>query len=654
MSLRLTYRTDAAGAPVLMPDGGDGLLSDITARRSAYVPEWRGSEESDAGVALARIFSAQAGAAIGRLRLLPEKVLRETLSLAGVSPAPQRGARVLLAFAPDMDRLAAPLPIPAGFQVTSKRADGGKGDVVWETEEQLVLTPLELVEALAFDGETARAVAPDAPFHPFGERPKLGAALYLGFTAGGAPGNMLSLGVLPEDDGAPVALGGRQAADQPQPVLRWETLDPDRGFQRADVAADASVTFTLEGAVRLAVPTGWGAARPPVAGRGEPRLWLRVRLVSGMFAEVPRLRALFPNAVAAVARQTFRTVSARVERDVAGSLVRLGKTDVVPGSVVLEVDDPVSGRPMVWDEAPTLAGRPGGERAFVLDPAGGVLRFGDGREGAMLPEGLRYVTLRAFATAAGAESAVGRDEVTKPLKRLPGLAGISNPAAAAGGTTRESDEAAIRRGPATVKARGRAVTAEDIALLALEAKGASIARAYAVAGVDATLGGAQRPGAVGVFVIRARRASDAADSPPRAGSAELAAVARHIGGVAGALLARVTVGNPEFTRIRVETAVVCRAGADLGAVAAQIDRTLADFLDPVAGRRSWRLGDMIRHGEITRLILEAASEIVSVPYVTLFTDGLRRPSCADVPLAAFSLPWPDRREIQVNYAEADA
>lgn len=652
--LRLAYALDADGHPLLMPEGGEGLLAGLSGRREAYVPEWRGNDDSDAGMAVARIWSAQAGAAIERLRLLPDKLVRECLSTAGVSPSPQRAARAMLAFTPDMKKLAGPLPMPSGFQLSSPRADGGKGDVVWETEDDLVLTPLELKEALVFDGESLRTVEVDAPFHPFGERPQIGASLYLGFAAGGEPGAQLSLGIVPVAAGEPVALGGRPSAAQSLAVLRWESLDRERGFRRADLIADGSALFTAGGVVRLSIASGWSSSRPSIAPEGDPLLWLRVRLVSGSFFVVPRLQALFPHAVYASARQTHRNQSAEVERDGAGSFVRLGKANVAPGSVVIEADDPISGQPVLWQEVATLSGQTGGSRVFTLDPATGVLRFGDGREGAMLPEGLRYVTLIAFAVVAGAESAVAPDAIAKPLRRLVGVAGVRNPGAAAGGTSLESDEAAIRRGPATVKARGRAVTAADVAALALEAEGSNIVRAYAVAGVDATLDGVQRPGAIGVFVMSARRATDPADEPPRAGPAELAAVARHISGRVGPVLARVTVGNPGFTRIRVEAALVCRPGVDLGQVSGLAEAALGAFLNPETGSGNWRLGDTIRHSDVTRLILESTSEIESVPYVTLVTDGLRRAACSDTTLPTFNLPWPDRHEILASHAEDDA
>ena len=652
--LRIDYALDAGGSPLLIPGGGEGLLAGLEARREAYVPEWRGRDENDAGMAVARIYAAQAAAAIDHLRMLPEKLLRETLSTAGVSPAPQRAARALLSFAPDMKKLAAPLAIAEGFQLSSARADGGKGDVIWETEESLVLPPLELRESLVFDGVSLRTIIVDAPFHPFGERPQLGAALYLGFALAGEPGSQVYLGIVPVKSDNPVALGGRPAAAQPQPVLRWESLNPERGFERADVTANGSALFATEGVVRLSIRSGWGLSRPPVAMDGDPLLWLRVRLVSQSFNTVPQCQTLVPHAVWAAAQQTYRNVSASVERDVTGSFVRLGRANVAPGSVVLDAKDATSGLPVEWTEVATLSGQPASARVFTLDPATGILRFGDGREGALLPEGLRAVVLRAFATVSGAESAVAPDAIGKVLRRVVGLASVRNPSAAAGGTTLESDAAAIRRGPATVKARGRAVTAADIAALALDTEGASIVRAYAASGVDATLGGVQRPGSIGVFVIPVRRATDPVDLPPRASSAELAAVARHISQSTGPVLARVTAANPGFTRIRVETSLVCRAGTDLGLVTAMVDATLGGFLNPETGNTAWKLGDTLRHNDITRLILGASPDIESVPYVTLVTDGLRRAPCSDVTLAPFSLPWPDRHEIMAYLAEDEA
>lgn len=653
-SLRMPFVLDDSGAPVLLPDGAAGLLAEVAARRGAYVPEWRGDDEADAGTALARIWSAQAGVAIDRLRLLPAKLVRESLSAAGIGPRPQRAARALIAFQPDMKKLAAPLPVPLGFQLTSARADGAKGQVIWETQDELVVPPLELKEAFAFDGEHTHTVDLAGPFHPFGERPLLGAALYLGFAAGGDPGNQLSLGIVPIDAGAAAASGGRPAPDQPEPVLRWETLNPARGFERGDVIADGADRFAAAGVVRLALRSGWGASRPGLAPDGPPLLWLRVRLVSGAFAAVPQLQALIPHAAHAAARQTWRDQQALVLRGRDGVSVSLGKTNIEPGSVVLEANDPVSGTAQVWTEAASLAGHDGTARVFTLDPAQGLLRFGDGREGAMLPGGLRYVTLRAFATVAGAESAVSADAIKKAVRQLPGLAGLTNPAAASGGAALESDAAAIQRGPAVLKARGRAVTAGDVAVLALAAEAVSITRAWALGGVDATMGGVVRPGAIGVFVIPARRADDPADEPVRAGSEALAAVARYLSGVVGPVLARVTVGNPAFHRIRIEANLSCRAGADLGAAAAAAEAAINRWLDPESdggGQRHWRLGDTIRHNDLVRLVLDASADILSVPDLVVVVDGLRRPACADLQLSAFGLPWPDRHEFKASLAE---
>jgi len=656
VSVRLPFALDARGAPLLMPGGAPALLDELAVRRGAFVPEWRGNDETDAGTALARLWSAQAGAAIDRLQQLPDKLVRECLSAAGVGPRPQRPARALIAFKPDMKRLAGPLPVPQGFQLTSARADGGKGLVTWETEDELVLPPLELAEAFAFDGEHVHPLDLSAPFHPFGERPALGAALYLGFAAGGDPGTALSLGLVPVDLGAVGTSGGRPAPSQPEPVLRWEALNPARGFERGDVIADGTNRFAAEGVLRLALPRGWGPSRPGLSPKGDPLLWLRVRLVSGAFARIPQLQSLIPHAVHAAARQTWRDQETSIQRGRDGVRVNLGRPNVEPGSVVLTAIDPLGGV-QTWSEVGSLAGQDGNARVFVLDSAQGILHFGDGRDGAMLPTGLNRVTLRAFATVAGAESAVAADAITKPVRQLAGLAGLSNPAAASGGAALESDAAAIQHGPALVKARGRAVTAGDVALLALSAQGASITRAWALGGVDASLGGAVRPGAIGVFVIPARRASDPADEPVLAGSEALAAVARYLAGSVGAALARVTVGNPKFHRIRIEANIACRAGADLGAAAAAAEAAINSWLDPESdggGLRQWRLGDMIRYNDLVRLVLGASADILSVPDLVVVVDGLRHPACRDLQLSAFGLPWPDRHEFKASLAEEGA
>lgn len=652
------------GTPVLLPGGGSAMLEELRTRIRGFTPEWRDLSEEDAGVALVRLFGTQLDPIVQRAARLPQKALVEYLRAAGIGLAPPRAARAFVQFAP-RTRNDAPVLVPEGFRLSSPRADGGKGEVVWESEDALSVGNIVLTEMLAFDGAIARAAKPGERFGPFGERPLLGAALYLGFAVTGTPGGSIALLFDPETVGvpAPVSEGGAPPAEVPRPVLRWEALT-GRGFVTADEVRDDSERLTRTGLTILKLPVGWEAGRPAAAADGPPLHWLRLRLASGTMRDPPRLAGIYPHAVAAIARETHREEYPVREADGRAVIARLSRTPVLAGSVVLEVDEgaaganlfdlgaaPASGGFRRWQEVPTLAGQRPDARVFTVDGATGTIRFGDQREGMTPPQGSRNIAVRAYATSLGGAGNVGAGEIGTIVSSIPGLQGVSNPLPASGGADAELADAAIARGPAMVKARGRAVTAGDVALLATEAEGADIVRAYALPCVDPAFPGAVRPGTIGVFVIARRHPKDLSSGPPVATSETLGAVAAHLAGEAGPLGARVVAANPRFHEVIVEAVVTVAAGRDAAAAVSAASEALDRYLNPERDG-DWAIGAVLRHSRIVHVVLSASPDIVSVSFLSLTVDGIGHPACADVTLSRFGLPWPGRHRLLAEAEES--
>jgi predicted phage baseplate assembly protein len=658
----------AGGAPVLIPGGRRALLDSLRARIPGFTPEWRDLSEEDAGVALVRLFGAQLEPIAQRAGRLTEKALVEYLRVAGIDLAPPRPARAFVRFEPK-PKNEGPVLVPEGFRLSSPRGDGGKGDVVWETEEALSVGNVALVEILAFDGSAIRPAKAGEAFRPFGERPTIGAALYLGLAVAGAPGNMLALLFEAAMAGtpAPVCEGGAPPAEIPQPVLRWEALT-DRGFVAADVIRDGSARLTRTGVSVVKLPARWQAGRPAVAADGAPLHWLRLRLASGAMRSPPIVANVHPHVVAAVARETHRAEFPVRESEGRATLVHLARTPVLPGSVVLEVDEGVASADLFglgedgaatngfrrWREVATLAGQPPEGRVFVLDAAAGILRFGDQREGMAPPQGVRNIAVRAYSTTFGAAGNVGAGEIGSMVSALAGIQAVSNPLPASGGADAETAEAAVARGPERVKVRGRAVTAGDVALLATEAEGADIVRAYALPCADPAFPGAVRSGTVGVFVIARRHPKDRSARPPVATSETLAAVAAHLANGTGSLGARFVAANPRFHEVVVQGTVTVAPGRDAGAamsaVAAALDRYLNPELSGEDGQ-GWSLGATLRHSRLVHVVLGADPDIVSVPFLSLTVDGIAHSACADVTLSRFGLPWPGRHRLLAEAEE---
>lgn len=656
----------AKGAPVLFPGGRGELLKALQARIPGFTPEWRDLGDEDSGVALVRLFGAQLDPIMQRAGRLTEKALIEFLRTAGVEPAPPRPACAFVCFEPKPKNVA-PVMVPEGFRLTSPRADGVKGDVAWETGEALSVGNIALEEILAFDGSSAAAATAGESFRPFGERPVTGAALYLGFAVTGSPGGSIALLFDPPatSDPAPVSEGGAAPAAAPRPGLRWEALT-DRGFAAADVARDDTDQLSRTGIALVKLPAAWQAGRPAVATDGPNLHWLRLRLASGTMRTPPRLVHIQPHAVGVVARETHREEFPVREADGRNTIVRLTRTPVLSGSVVLEVDEGVAAANLFdlsddaasnggfrrWSEVPTLAGQRPDARVFTLDAAAGILRFGDQRQGMAPPPGVRNIAVRAYATTLGGAGNVGAEEMVMG-SALAGIQGVFNPLPAAGGADAEATETAVARGPATVKARGRAVTAADVALLSAQAEGADIVRAYALPCVDPAFPGAVVPGTIGVFVIGRRHPKNPSPGPPVASSATLGAVAAYLANETGPLGARVAVANPRFHEVVVEATITVAEGRDAGAAATAAGEALDLYLNPERSG-DWGIGAVLAHSRIVHVVLDADPDIVSVPFLSLIVDGIVHPACSDVPLSRFGLPWPGRHRLLAQAEESAA
>lgn len=646
------------GEPVLLPGGRAALLEVLRARRTGFVPEWRPDGAVDAGEALLRLFGTQLDPVVARVARLGERALVEFLSAGGISLGPPRPAEALLAFAA-APAAPAPVQVPQGFQLTSPAADGGPDEVTWETVRDLSVVPSTVAEIFTQADGVLRPAAPGEPLRPFGADQRPGSALLVGFDGPLAPAPTLSLGVLLAAEAsvpAPVGVGGEAPPDRPVPVLAWEALAGGR-FQPMEVVVDDAAALTRDGAVVLRCPRDWPLDRPAGAGIGPPRRWLRLRLVQGRHAPLPaHVASLMPNLVRALAVRTVRDEWPTPLGGRRPGAFRLSQVPVLAGSVVMEVEagEPDTAESDVtpgwrrWQEVGTLVGQPPDARVFTLSPATGEIDFGNNRAGRAPPAGVRTVFARTYRVASGRAGAVEAGAIARPVRSIPFLQGVSNPLPASGGAEAETLAQALRRGPGRIRARERAVTAADMALLAADAPGADVARAFALPGIDPSLPGLSQPGVVGVFVVPTRRSGDRSAAPPLLSSETLRAVAAHLAQGVGPLGARIVAAAPRFHRVRIEAVLELDPAADVGATVAVVLNALDSYLDPIHGGdvgEGWELGAAIRHPRVVRRVLEAAAAVRSVPYLALVVDGLRQDACQNAPLSAYGLPWPAAHEV---------
>jgi predicted phage baseplate assembly protein len=657
-----------AGGPVpeLLDAAPAAFIAAVRDRIPSFTPDWTNQRREDAGVALTLLLADLARPVLERANRLPEKLLVEHLRIAGVTPAPASAARTVLQLQV-VDTAPEPVVVARGFQATAPAATGD-GRVVFETERDVVAVPAKLGEAqvqlrrASSRADAAGLVKGTARVRPFGDRPAPGAALWLGLDSPVRPSPSLSLQVvLAASEGRPPSVNRGGVSPPPTlqpPVLRWDVLaTTPAGLQRlapAEVVVDETSGLRQSGIVELRLPAGWEPGTPAVLRSRKPLRWLRAQLVQGAYRQAPVVAAVRFNTVSAVAARTiFGEVLEPVGRGgEQRTRMRASQTPVLPGSLVVEVDEVATdvfgleetGGPRTWREVPSLAGVGPDRRVFTVDHASGVVTFGDGVNGARVPVGFRNVRAVSYQAGGGPGGAIAAGTKLSALTAVPFVTGALSPDAASGGVDAEPVDAALRRGPLQIRSRGRAVTVADYALLARQAEGAEIARAYAAAGFHPDVPGAPVPGLVGVLVVPARRG----DGPPLPDQGALDAVARHLAERVGPAGVQFVVGAARYELVRVEGRLVPEAGVDPGAVVRGAIAAVNDYLDPVTGGedgQGWPFGGPVRHAALLRQLLARVGGLRAVTSLNLVVDGRRLPPCADHAIARHGLPFPAGHEL---------
>jgi predicted phage baseplate assembly protein len=220
---------------------------------------------------------------------------------------------------------------------------------------------------------------------------------------------------------------------------------------------------------------------------------------------------------------------------------------------------------------------------------------------------------------------------------------VQNLAAAYGGSEEETLEEAKLRAPRAIKARCRAVTAEDFEMLAKET--ANVRRAKALPRFHPDFPDVDVPGAITLIVV------PDSDSPtPTPSEGTLRSVCAYLD-PRRLLTAELYVIPPTYQRVEVRTEVVVADDADLAEVREAIDAGLVEYFHPLRGGDDglgWPFGGTILHSRVNHRVL-SVSGVQSVPTLVLVLDGEEMPECRDVPLGRHALLYSGQHEIDAGY-----
>ncbi|HMG72725.1 MAG TPA: putative baseplate assembly protein [Pyrinomonadaceae bacterium] len=662
--------------PELSAPSRQDVKNELRSRIRSFTPEWTNLRTTDAGMALVQLFSEQLEPVLERLNRLPEKTFVEFLNVAGIKPLQASPAAALLEFEVS-DTAPQSVFVGKGFQASAQSAEGPDDLVVFETERDLVAAPAKIVEMHVQEDNLFQSIDPQAEnvegFLPFGSRPEPGRALFIGFASNITPGPTISLGIrVAAPPGAPPPSAAGGVAPLPvsyAPQLEWSVLDGTK-FLPAEIVLDETGGFIHSGVVELRLPREWRVGRPTGLSGKPPLRWLRLEVVSGTFAESPVLASIKPNMVPASAARTIFNEALEPLPQSRNRQMSLSQKPILPDSLIIEVDEggfdvssgpeanvPVSdgnakadprkkSKTRRWKQVDDLGPYGPDDEVYVLDPLEGVVTFGEGVHGAPIPQGFRNVRAQSYRVGGGGAGAVKAGAISTLLSSAPFISKVVNPWPATGGLNRETTEQAMRRGPQEIRARSRAVTVADYALLARQAQGALVARAHAVAGLHPSFPGRSIPGVVGVFVVP----PDRNEGPPTADEDTLRAVATHLSKNAAPAGVEVVAAAARFHKVKVEAAITIRTGADSGKTVRDALKVLDEYLHPLTGGEDgsgWPFGGTLRYQSLV-LRLTNIDEVSAVPTLNIIADGTRFLACQDFVPEAHALLWGEIHQVIVQ------
>jgi hypothetical protein len=386
---------------------------------------------------------------------------------------------------------------------------------------------------------------------------------------------------------------GPQTGDARTPSYR--SLDPKATVNVLDEPGIVQLTLPDESGLAL-----WLDIDPLEAGVGDlpPALddtkladrvitWLRIKAAGGT------AKLLWAGINAVTATQRARVVD-EVLPNGTGSpdqALRLAHTQVLPETVTLRIggdvwtriDDLYTAGPEV--PVPDLRLAPGAQQpppsdphVYTVDPASGVIAFGDGLHGARPPAGAR---VRAdYAYGAGRAGNVGANAITSS-PALPAGVKVTNPVRTWGGAEAETVAEGEKQIARYLRHRDRLVSADDFDTIVRRTPGVEVGRVDVIPAFNPELAPSapgDAPGAVTLLVIP--RNDPAHPGAPEPDQPFLDAICDYID-PRRLVTTEVFLRGPKYKGIWISVGFDPVAGQSVGEVRDAIKAALTAFLSPL-------------------------------------------------------------------------
>ena len=624
-------------APELDDTEYEELVEEARKLLPVYSEEWTNYNPQDPGITVLETLAWLADSYIYQLDSVTDEHRRKYLGLMGERPRGPTAASTRLSLSAPADET--PLRVEAGTRLTV--VDGSDAEKTFETDEAVVLTEAAVAAVVSTDrdGRTEHGHANETAemfYRPFGAVPEPGDAMAVGLSADpfdGAATLSLTVDFRDEDLPDPATHGDEDATFEPSVELAWEYLtdyaDPEGSWERFEVRRDDTDALYGGGTVTLVAPEEWdldewGAEEAGLYGEPAGTVWVRCRVERGGYEVPPRVDAVRTGIARAANRRTVEREPLSRVRGTEGPEHLTAQQYRFEHAPVLEAAVWVDGER--WTEVADFDASGPTDHHYVLDAAEGVVRFGDGLQGAMPDPDARVVAEPYVATdgAAGSvpPSASWRfaDETTAADGTDLEAVSVTPRRGATGGSDAESLDAAFRRVRRDRKTPDRAVTDEDMAYLARHTPGLRVGRAEVFLR-EREAGPRDAPPEARVVVVPYAPAGTRRPAPSEG---FLAAVQDHLD-EHRLLTDRVRAVAPTYVGVAAELAVRTGEWRPAPGVADDIEAALRAHLDPVHGfeGEGWPFGRTL-HAEELADIVGSVDAVNAVEGVALTAPGNAR------------------------------
>jgi hypothetical protein len=614
------------------------ILQELQDRIPRFAPEWTNRNDSDPGMTLLQLFAWLAESLQHRLNQVPDRTWSALLKLLGMELQPPRPALAHVSFTA-RSGFTGDITVPRGTQLLADRPQGGP-PIVFETEDEVAVVRATLSDLwrVAVGANPTRITdnEPGTAFAPLGLQPGFGTALYLGWTpfepapVDAFPDVLRLYVATPTGRANPVQLTPSAIPVDPGVRLRWERLVEkgangpyEERWQPVAVERDDTNALTRTGSIRL---LGLAGLQPfkGVAGTSpdDERYWIRGRLDSGQYpaGQEPQLEVIRADTVDAFSLTTVRDELVGISDGSRDQTLTLANTPVEQKSIQISVlarplDPTTTPTPEELDANRWLPVdrlvRPDNQLSVAFNPNSGQLTFGDGRgNGEIPPAGSEiWATYRA---GGGSAANVAAGAINALATLVPGVDSVTNTYPASGGAAEKSIEELKRDAPQLLRARDRAVTADDFTQFAVQLEG--VGRVDTVPLAHPDYPDIEVPGTISVLVC--------GDSgmPPQPTPQLLEGVARQLESHR-LVTTELFVRAPEFRSVHVSAVLRVRRGGDLNGAremaVGELDRLLRPLPD---GNERWPLGAELHESAVIGA-LHRAPDVVGVEGLLIEVDG---------------------------------